>query len=73
MSQQEEKDKVEDPSFMKIMKVNGDEWPYIMAGCIGACITGLAQPGFAVLFAKIINVRLLFISLMIMSYYVCYI
>ena len=58
MSKDGDEEKIKDPSFLEIMRANGKEWPYILAGCIGAVITGLSQPAFAVLFAKIINVRL---------------
>ncbi|XP_040901258.1 ATP-binding cassette, sub-family B (MDR/TAP), member 4 [Toxotes jaculatrix] len=57
-----EKDKTEEDenvppvSFLKVMRLNVTEWPYIVVGTICAIINGVMQPLFAVIFSKIITV-----------------
>uniref|UniRef100_A0A4W6C8W9 ATP-binding cassette, sub-family B (MDR/TAP), member 4 n=1 Tax=Lates calcarifer TaxID=8187 RepID=A0A4W6C8W9_LATCA len=43
-------------SFLKIMRLNLSEWPYMLVGTICAIINGAMQPLFAVIFSKIITV-----------------
>uniref|UniRef100_A0A665UJT8 ATP-binding cassette, sub-family B (MDR/TAP), member 4 n=1 Tax=Echeneis naucrates TaxID=173247 RepID=A0A665UJT8_ECHNA len=43
-------------SFLKVMRLNISEWPYILVGTICAIINGAMQPLFAVIFSKIITV-----------------
>ncbi|KAM9724519.1 ATP-dependent translocase ABCB1 [Menidia menidia] len=43
-------------SFLKVMRLNISEWPYVLVGIICAIINGAIQPLFAVLFSKIITV-----------------
>uniref|UniRef100_A0A4W5JJ91 ATP binding cassette subfamily B member 4 n=1 Tax=Hucho hucho TaxID=62062 RepID=A0A4W5JJ91_9TELE len=54
-------DKTEDEeippvSFLKVLKLNLPEWPYMVVGVICATINGGMQPLFAVIFSKIIAV-----------------
>uniref|UniRef100_A0A8C4I9G7 ATP-binding cassette, sub-family B (MDR/TAP), member 4 n=1 Tax=Dicentrarchus labrax TaxID=13489 RepID=A0A8C4I9G7_DICLA len=41
-------------SFIKVLRLNVAEWPYILVGTISAIINGAMQPLFAVIFSKII-------------------
>ena len=43
-------------SLTRIMRLNGPEWYYIIAGCLAAIVNGGVQPAFAVIFAEIIGV-----------------
>uniref|UniRef100_A0A3P8Y2G2 ATP-binding cassette, sub-family B (MDR/TAP), member 4 n=1 Tax=Esox lucius TaxID=8010 RepID=A0A3P8Y2G2_ESOLU len=43
-------------SFLKVMKLNLPEWPYIVLGVFCATINGGIEPLFAVIFSKIIAV-----------------
>ncbi|XP_078091179.1 ATP-dependent translocase ABCB1 [Mustelus asterias] len=43
-------------SFLKILKMNKTEWPYMVVGTFCALINGLVQPAFAVIFSEIIAV-----------------
>uniref|UniRef100_A0A674DD21 ATP-binding cassette, sub-family B (MDR/TAP), member 4 n=1 Tax=Salmo trutta TaxID=8032 RepID=A0A674DD21_SALTR len=43
-------------SFLKVLKLNLPEWPYMVVGVICATINGGMQPLFAVIFSKIIAV-----------------
>lgn len=52
---EEKLDKI--PSMMDIMKYNLEEWPYLLFGSIAACVMGLIQPAFAIIFSSIIGVR----------------
>ncbi|KAM9308182.1 ATP-binding cassette sub-family B member 5 [Gastrophryne carolinensis] len=49
-----ENEKVSDVSFLKLLKLNHSEWPYILVGTIAALINGGAHPVFCIFFAKII-------------------
>ncbi|XP_068260557.1 ATP-dependent translocase ABCB1-like [Nyctibius grandis] len=42
--------------FLKIMKLNKTEWPYIVAGTLCAVINGALQPAFAIIFSEIIGI-----------------
>uniref|UniRef100_A0A8C7F8Q7 ATP-binding cassette, sub-family B (MDR/TAP), member 4 n=1 Tax=Oncorhynchus kisutch TaxID=8019 RepID=A0A8C7F8Q7_ONCKI len=60
-SEKGDKDKTEDEeippvSFLKVLKLNLPEWPYMVVGVICATINGGMQPLFAVIFSKIIAV-----------------
>ncbi|XP_023256533.1 multidrug resistance protein 1 [Seriola lalandi dorsalis] len=52
----EEEENVPPVSFLKVMRLNIPEWPYIVVGTICAVINGAMQPLFAVIFSKIITV-----------------
>ncbi|XP_028971452.2 ATP-binding cassette, sub-family B (MDR/TAP), member 4 isoform X1 [Esox lucius] len=52
----EEEEEVPPVSFLKVMKLNLPEWPYIVLGVFCATINGGMQPLFAVIFSKIIAV-----------------
>ncbi|XP_071324542.1 ATP-dependent translocase ABCB1 [Trachinotus anak] len=52
----EEDESVPPVSFLKVMRLNTSEWPYIVVGTICAIINGVMQPLFAVIFSKIITV-----------------
>ncbi|XP_063421437.1 ATP-dependent translocase ABCB1-like isoform X2 [Mytilus trossulus] len=54
--EEEEKEKKPDVGFGRIIRYNAPEWPYILIGCIAACINGGVQPAFAVIFAELIGV-----------------
>ncbi|XP_066571517.1 ATP-dependent translocase ABCB1 [Amia ocellicauda] len=49
-------DKVPPVSFLKVLKLNLPEWPYIVLGIFCAIINGGLQPAFAIVFSKIIGV-----------------
>ncbi|XP_077070050.1 ATP-dependent translocase ABCB1 isoform X2 [Siphateles boraxobius] len=51
-----EEEKVPNISFLKILKLNKPEWPYMVVGVLCATINGGMQPAFAVIFSKIIAV-----------------
>ena len=44
-------------SFLKVLRLNLPEWPYILVGLICAAINGAIQPLFSILFSKIVAVR----------------
>ncbi|XP_077431417.1 ATP-dependent translocase ABCB1-like isoform X1 [Vanacampus margaritifer] len=52
----DEDENVPPVSFLKVMRFNLPEWPYILVGTICASINGAMQPLFAVIFSKIITV-----------------
>ncbi|KAM9852100.1 ATP-dependent translocase ABCB1 [Aulostomus maculatus] len=52
----EEDENVHPVSFLKVMRLNLPEWPYILVGTICAVINGVMQPVFAIIFSKIISV-----------------
>ncbi|XP_053289020.1 ATP-binding cassette, sub-family B (MDR/TAP), member 4 [Pleuronectes platessa] len=52
----EEDENVPPVSFLKVMRLNIPEWPYILVGTICAIINGAMQPVFAIIFSKIITV-----------------
>ncbi|KAM4688617.1 ATP-binding cassette sub-family B member 5-like [Discoglossus pictus] len=61
MSEKEEEEKAEveqtnlpKVSFLKLLKLNKSEWPYILCGTIASIINGGVQPIFSFLFAKIL-------------------
>ncbi|CAG2053737.1 unnamed protein product [Timema podura] len=51
----EETEKEEKSSMMEVLRLNKQEWPYIMIGCICSIIMGCAFPIFAVLFGEILG------------------
>ncbi|KAM7420780.1 hypothetical protein PAMA_015143 [Pampus argenteus] len=53
---EDEDENVPPVSFLKVMRLNLPEWPYIVLGTISAVINGMMQPLFAVIFSKIITV-----------------
>ncbi|XP_041708101.1 ATP-dependent translocase ABCB1-like isoform X2 [Coregonus clupeaformis] len=53
---EEEDEEVPPVSFLKVLKLNLPEWPYMVVGVICATINGGMQPLFAVIFSKIIAV-----------------
>ncbi|KAJ8291016.1 hypothetical protein GJAV_G00020440 [Gymnothorax javanicus] len=55
-SDKAEEEKVPPVSFLKVLRLNRPEWPYIAVGVLCATINGLMQPLFAIIFSKIIGV-----------------
>ena len=53
----QEEEKVPEVTFLQVLKWNLPEWPYMVVGVICAIINGAMQPAFAIIFAKIIAVR----------------
>ncbi|KAL4617085.1 multidrug resistance protein 1-like, partial [Arapaima gigas] len=49
-------DKPPPVSFLKVLRLNLPEWPYMVVGIFCAIINGAIQPAFAVVFSKIIAV-----------------
>uniref|UniRef100_A0A8V0XG86 ATP binding cassette subfamily B member 1 n=2 Tax=Gallus gallus TaxID=9031 RepID=A0A8V0XG86_CHICK len=43
-------------SFLKLMKLNKNEWPYFVAGTFCAIVNGALQPAFSVIFSEIIGI-----------------
>ncbi|XP_068092078.1 ATP-binding cassette sub-family B member 5-like isoform X1 [Hyperolius riggenbachi] len=41
-------------SFLKLLKLNQSEWPYILVGTVASLINGAGHPAFCIFFAKII-------------------
>uniref|UniRef100_A0A8C6NXX3 ATP-binding cassette, sub-family B (MDR/TAP), member 4 n=1 Tax=Nothobranchius furzeri TaxID=105023 RepID=A0A8C6NXX3_NOTFU len=61
IGEKEEKEKSKDVptvSFFQVLRLNRSEWPYILVGLFCAIVNGAIQPLFAILFSKIITVRL---------------
>ncbi|XP_038567411.1 ATP-binding cassette, sub-family B (MDR/TAP), member 4 isoform X2 [Micropterus salmoides] len=56
LNKTEEDEDVPPVSFLKVMRLNLSEWPYILLGTICAIINGAMQPVFAVIFSEIIFV-----------------
>ncbi|KAM8735723.1 ATP-dependent translocase ABCB1 [Acanthopagrus schlegelii] len=52
----EEDEEAPPVSFLKVMRLNSSEWPYILVGTLCAMINGAMQPVFAIIFSKIISV-----------------
>ncbi|XP_030639389.1 ATP-dependent translocase ABCB1 [Chanos chanos] len=52
----EEEEKLPEVSFLKVLRLNKPEWPYMVVGVFCAIINGGLQPAFAVIFSKIIAV-----------------
>lgn len=50
---EEDKKKV---SFMRLMKMNSKEWPFITTGIIGSFIVGASFPVFAVIFGEVYGI-----------------
>ena len=44
------------PSVTRIMKLNSNEWPYIVVGIIFAAIAGIMPVAFAIILAEILQV-----------------
>lgn len=44
-------------SMMRIIKLNGKEWPYILLGSIAAIIMGASLPTFAIIFGEYFEVK----------------
>lgn len=49
------KEKVQVSNY-RLLKMNSAEWPYILAGCIGACTVGASFPVYAVLFGEMYGI-----------------
>ncbi|KAG0716695.1 Multidrug resistance protein 1 [Chionoecetes opilio] len=52
-----EEDKVPTVPLSKILHMNATEWPYILAGVVGAGIQGSIIPLYAVMFGEVLGVR----------------
>ncbi|XP_007494388.2 bile salt export pump isoform X1 [Monodelphis domestica] len=48
-------EKVEPAPVMRILKYNSPEWPYMLAGSLGASLNGAVNPLYALLFSQIIG------------------
>lgn len=44
-------------SFIRIMKLNSKEWPYILLGSISSILLGATYPAFAIIFGNIFGVN----------------
>jgi len=55
----QEEEKLEDASMMRLMKMNASEWPFIVFGCIMALLQGAVQPAFALIFGIMLGVSCL--------------
>lgn len=55
-AENEEENSLPNVSFLKLLKLNKSEWPYIMVGTLASLINGGSHPAFCVFFAKIIAV-----------------
>ncbi|TSK34721.1 Multidrug resistance protein 1B [Bagarius yarrelli] len=53
---QQEKEKVADVPFTRILALNKSEWPYLTVGILASIVGGAVYPCVAILFAKIIGV-----------------
>ncbi|KAK0147853.1 Multidrug resistance protein 1 [Merluccius polli] len=53
---EEKEEDVPPVSFLKVLRLNLPEWPYILVGLICATINGAIQPLFAIVFSKIVAV-----------------
>uniref|UniRef100_A0A8C9W2N8 ATP-binding cassette, sub-family B (MDR/TAP), member 4 n=1 Tax=Scleropages formosus TaxID=113540 RepID=A0A8C9W2N8_SCLFO len=51
-----QEDKPPPVSFLKVLRLNLPEWPYIVVGLFCAICNGAIQPAFAIVFSKIIAV-----------------
>lgn len=52
----QEKEKVTDVPFTRILALNKSEWPYLMVGILSSIVGGAVYPCVGILFAKIIGV-----------------
>ncbi|KAJ8411657.1 hypothetical protein AAFF_G00164650 [Aldrovandia affinis] len=52
----EAEEKVPPVSFLKVLRLNLTEWPYLIVGVFCAIVNGAMQPAFAIIFSKIIGV-----------------
>ena len=43
-------------SFFSMLRMNKQEWPLILVGCINAAINGCTMPVFSIFFSEMINV-----------------
>ncbi|XP_073533905.1 ATP-binding cassette sub-family B member 5-like isoform X1 [Phyllobates terribilis] len=53
-AQNEKEDSLPNISFIKLLKLNQSEWPYIMVGILASIINGGGHPAFCIVFAKVI-------------------
>ncbi|KGL73136.1 Bile salt export pump [Tinamus guttatus] len=51
-------DDVKPVSFLRILKYNASEWPYMVLGSLGAAMNGALSPLYALLFSQILGVYL---------------
>ncbi|ELW62295.1 Bile salt export pump [Tupaia chinensis] len=52
---EEEEEEVEPAPVRRILKFNAPEWPYMLAGTVGAAVNGTITPLFAFLFSQILG------------------
>ena len=51
-----EKEKAANISIFRLLKLNSQEWPYILIGLLAAAIMGLSVPAYSILWGEIIGV-----------------
>lgn len=47
----------------RILKLNIDDWPYILIGCLASIVMGASLPIFAVIFSKFFEVCFIIVKL----------
>ncbi|KAI8780037.1 multidrug resistance protein 1A, partial [Biomphalaria glabrata] len=52
----EEKEKLPDAPFSRLIKMNAPEWHFILLGCFSSIFNGGVQPAFSVIFSRILGV-----------------
>lgn len=43
----------------RLLKMNGDDWPYVLVGGLAAIVMGASLPIFAVIFGKFFEVKII--------------
>ena len=54
-SDEDEEEDLPQAPWTTILKMNAPEWPFLLVGTIFSAIVGIAQPLFALIFAKILE------------------
>lgn len=52
------REEVEPAPVRRILKFNAPEWPYMLAGSVGAAVNGTVTPLYAFLFSQILGVSI---------------
>ena len=55
-----------DVPLSRIFRMNSSEWPFMVMGCIGSLIYGGANPAFAVIFAEILGVSMIMLTVCVL-------
>ena len=45
-----------DGYFIRLLKLNGPEWPYLIMGAVGSILSGFISPTFAIVMSNMIEV-----------------